>query len=78
MNMNLNSHIFFEQLEKNLPPVFCREEVSKLLGRLTTVGHMRNLGCQNRGPDVKVRLGKKIGYEKVSFIKWLKGYRGLN
>ena len=45
--------VFFEQLRKELPPVFTRE-----------------LGT---GPAVKVKIGKKIGYERDSFIRWLRG-----
>jgi hypothetical protein len=77
MNLDINTHVFFDQLEKNLPPVFSREEASRLLGRIISVGHFRNLDCQNRGPTVKVRLGKKICYERDSFIRWLRSYRGF-
>jgi hypothetical protein len=59
----------------NMPPVFSREEASKLLGGLISANSLRNLDCQHKGPDTKVRIGKKVLYERDSFINWLKKYR---
>lgn len=34
---------------------------------------MSNADALGTGPAVKVRIGNKIGYERDSFIRWLRG-----
>jgi hypothetical protein len=58
-----------------LPLLIARQEASRLLGGLFTPESLRNLDSINKGPQVKIRFGKKIAYEKNSFIHWLKNYR---
>lgn len=65
--------IFFDSLEKSLPEVFPRKAVPRLTGGFIAAGTMANLDSYNNGPPVKIRLGKYVGYEKSSFIQWLKG-----
>lgn len=65
--------IFFNSLEQSLPEVFPRKAVPRLTGGFIAAGTMANLDSQNNGPAVKIRLGKYVGYEKNSFINWLKG-----
>jgi hypothetical protein len=73
--MELFKEIAFEHLERVLPPIFCREEAARLLGGLFTANSLRNLDCENKGPQVKLKVGKKICYERESFLRWLKNYR---
>lgn len=65
--------VFFDQLRKELPPVFTREFASEKIGRIFSAKSMSNADALGIGPSVKVRIGKKIGYERDSFIQWLRG-----
>lgn len=65
--------IFFDQLRKELPPVFTREFASEKIGRIFSAKSMSNADTLGIGPSVKVRIGKKVGYERDSFIQWLRG-----
>jgi hypothetical protein len=65
----------FSQLEKNLPPLFCRKEATRLLGGLFSANSLRNLDSQKKGPGNKIKIGKKVMYEKDSFLNWLRNYK---
>lgn len=67
---------FWFELEQSLPAVFARKHVKKLLGGLISPGTLANLDSMGLGPSVKVRVGKHVGYERSSFIQWLKTRRG--
>lgn len=64
--------IFWERLEADLPPVFARARVSELCGGIIAPGTLANLDSQGKGPAVRVKVGKHIGYERASFVRWLK------
>ena len=63
---------FFDALEKELPPVFTRDVASKCMGGLLTPKTMSNADALGTGPSIRVRLGKKIAYERTSFMHWLR------
>lgn len=69
---------FFTSLESTLPPVFSREEAARHLGGILTAKTLNNIDCLGNGPEVRVRIGKKIGYERTNFVNWLRGYRPQN
>jgi hypothetical protein len=66
MEMNLR-----DKLMTALPPLFTRETAAKLTGRLLAPGTLANLDCKGEGPGGKVQLGRRIGYERTSFVEWL-------
>ncbi len=66
------SDIFFDALEKALPAVFTREEASRCMGGLFSSKSLSNMDAQGIGPSVKVKIGKKIGYERKSFMCWIR------
>jgi hypothetical protein len=70
--MGLFHEITFEHLERVLPPIFCREEAARLLGGLFTANSLRNLDCKNKGPQVKVKVGKKKLLRKRKFYSLVK------
>ncbi|ATD82184.1 hypothetical protein CNY67_12925 [Desulfovibrio sp. G11] len=72
MGNNTSETIFFEQLEKNLPPVFSREEAARQMGGLIRAKTLSNLDATGEGPRVKIRIRKKVCYERRSFLQWLK------
>jgi len=63
---------FFDALEKELPPVFTRDAASKCMGGLLSAKTMSNADAMGMGPSVRVRVGKKIAYERTSFMTWLR------
>lgn len=69
----LGDEVFFDQLRKELPPVFTREFASEKIGRIFSAKSMSNADALGTDPTVKVKIGKKIGYERDSFIRCLRG-----
>lgn len=61
-----------EVIEKQLPPVFDRHTASKILGGILSPKTLSNSDATGTGPSIKVKIGKKIAYERDSFIEWLK------
>lgn len=70
-NKGIGSNQFFKALESELPPVFNRKTASQAIGGLMSPKTMANLDALNQGPP-KVQLGAKVGYERESFLTWLK------
>lgn len=69
-----NARIIIDRLRESLPPVFSREVAAKNLSGLLCARTFTNLDASGLGPQVKIRFGKKIGYERESFLSWLLGY----
>jgi hypothetical protein len=63
---------FFEAIEQALPTVFSRQVAAKAVGGLISAKSFSNLDARLEGPPVKVRVGGKVGYERESFMQWLK------
>ncbi len=61
--------IIVERLKEGLPIVFARTEVDKLTGGALKARTLANWHSQGKGPDF-VRDGKRVVYEKESFIQW--------
>lgn len=68
----LDSQEFLQSIKKNLPPVFTRQIASKVIGGLMSPKTLSNLDALGQGPPVKVKLGSKVGYERDSFVQWLR------
>ena len=69
-----STEIFFTKLESALPPVFTREEAARHLGGLLSAKTLNKIDYKGEGPEVRVRVGKKIGYERETFVQWLRQY----
>ncbi len=69
---DIGSSAFFTALEQSLPAVFTRHTASQALGGLIAVKTFSNLDALGQGVPNKVRIGNKVGYERDSFIQWLK------
>lgn len=74
MDTHASETAIFEQLEKNLPPVFSREEAARQMGGLMRAKTLSNLDAAGNGPWVKIRIRKKVCYERRSFLQWLRQY----
>ena len=69
------AELFFSRLESFLPPVFTREEAARHMGGLLSAKTLNNIDYRGEGPEVRVRVGKKVGYERETFVQWLRQYR---
>jgi hypothetical protein len=64
----------FTKIGQSLPPVFTRDVAVKSLGGLIQAKTLSNIDNRGEGPMSKVRVGKKVLYEREDFIDWLKKY----
>ena len=62
---------FINSLRNSLPAVFTREEAAKQLGGLLCAKTLANMDAHGTGPMVKQRIGKKVAYERETFLAWL-------
>ncbi len=69
----LDKEYLYHTLGKNLPPFFTRREIVKYLGGLFSAKTLSNIDSANNGAP-KQLMGKKVVYEKDSFIQWLRNY----
>lgn len=77
MSAIANREIVFNKLEQALPPVFSREEAARHLGGVLKAKTLSNIDADGKGPPVKIRIGKKVAYERGSFLRWLKQYKSI-
>jgi hypothetical protein len=68
----IRDNMFFDALEKELPPILSRKQVCEKTGGLFSVKTLANFDYMHKGPGKKLRLGRKVGYERRSFIEWLR------
>lgn len=64
-------HPVITSLRESLPAVFTREEAAKQLGGLLSAKTLANYDAQGIGPYVKQRIGKKVVYDRSTFLAWL-------
>jgi hypothetical protein len=62
---------FIEALRQTLPLVVTRKEASKAIGELLSPKSFANLDSMGQGPSCRVKIGRKVGYPKESFIAWV-------
>ena len=58
------------KLQQELPPVFSREAVPRLIPKVFSTQTLANLHSQGVGPPV-IKCGRKACYERDSFLQWL-------
>ena len=63
------TEMVLHKLRENLPAVFSRREVQRLLGGAIAPGTLANLGKD--GPRYFI-INKNAVYEKDSFLEWLR------
>lgn len=68
----LGTESFFDALSTNLPPVFTREEASQMMGGIFSPKTLSNFDASHSGPRLKLKIGKKVAYEKNDFLQWLR------
>lgn len=71
-NRGIGSEDFFRSIEKELPPVVSRAELSRITGGLISVKTLSNEDALQKGPRERIRAGSKVGYSKVSAMAYLR------
>ena len=77
-NMHQDMTFFVEKISESLPPIFTRSVAVSNLGGLLGAKTLANIDNKGKGPSSKIRMGKKVLYERDSFIDWLKQYYKLS
>jgi hypothetical protein len=77
-NMHQDMVFFVEKISESLPPIFTRSVAVSNLGGLLGAKTLANIDNKGKGPTSKIRMGKKVLYERDSFIEWLKQYYKLS
>jgi hypothetical protein len=76
--MHQDMMFFVERISESLPPIFTRSVAVSNLGGLLGAKTLANIDNRGQGPTSKIRMGKKVLYERESFIEWLKQYYKLS
>jgi hypothetical protein len=69
-----NSDILVYIMSRELPPIFCRQDLDKYIGGIFKPKTLKNMDSKGTGPGVAIRVGKKVAYEKNSFIDWFRKF----
>jgi len=64
-------HNIAAQLEKECPPILSRRMASKMSGGTISPRTLANLDSQGSGPAERVKIGRRSGYTRTSFITFL-------
>ena len=59
-------------LEESLPPLFDRKAAVKALNGIVSIKALSNADANGVGPKIKMRIGKKVIYDRTSFLEWLR------
>jgi len=71
MNQISISNLLSSMADKWPSSVIARTEVEKFTGGIVSEKYIANLDSEVRGPEGRVRVGRKIVYPVGEFIKWL-------
>lgn len=72
--MSPQAEIVMDAIEQSLPPFFSRDEAAKHLSGILTKKSLANLDSSGHGIPDRVKIGKRIVYERSSFMNWLRDY----
>lgn len=64
-------HPVISSLRDSLPAIYTRDEAARRLGDLLSAKTLANMDAHGTGPTLKQRIGKKVAYERESFLTWL-------
>lgn len=67
----MDKSIFQVMADKWPSEIIARTEVEKFTGGLISEKYQANLDSAGKGPLERIRSGRKIGYPKYPYVKWL-------
>ena len=62
---------FAKLAEKWPSAIVFRSEINRFTGGFISRGYLSNLDSANKGPKIRVRVGRKIAYPVESVVEWL-------
>ena len=66
------SSVFIEALRQTLPATFSRQVAADAIKGIYSAGRLATLDSKGEGPG-GVRIGRCVGYERETFLRWLEG-----
>lgn len=75
--MNFYDADFLDGIKDLLPPIFSRETASKMIGGIFSPKTLSNFDAAGKRPKKKIKIGKRVAYEKDDFVAWLQGVIGM-
>ena len=68
------SHPDFSRLAERWPsPLIARGEVERFTGGIISTKYIANLDSQGKGPQGRIRIGRKVAYPVSELVFWLEG-----
>jgi hypothetical protein len=62
----------FEEMKNRWPSTVVRRQlIGQFTGGMIGARHLANMDSQGRGPAVRVKVGKNVGYPVDALIQWL-------
>ncbi len=62
-----------EQMAARWPsPIVARTEIEKFTGGLISEKYQANLDSAGKGPEGRIRIGRKVAYPVNEYLTWLK------
>jgi len=63
----------FDVMADNWPSeIIARTEIKVFTGGLISPKYIANLDSKGEGPSGRIKSGRKTGYQKRSFVQWLR------
>jgi hypothetical protein len=53
-------------------PIVARTEIEKFTGGLISEKYQANLDSAGKGPEGRIRIGRKVAYPVNAYLTWLK------
>ena len=53
------------------PYIIARQQVPQLTSGLISSQYLANLDCRGLGPNRRIKLGRRVGYECQALVLWL-------
>jgi len=62
-----------QQMAASWPsPIVARTEIEKFTGGLISEKYQANLDSAGKGPEGRIRIGRKVAYPVSEYLTWLK------
>lgn len=69
-----SKQVDFKSMIARWPSSFvAREKVDQFTGGIVSPRYLANLDALKKGPEGRVRVGRKVAYPVAEFVKWLQG-----
>ena len=63
--------IFQEMIDRWQSPLVARTEIEVFTGGIMNEKYQANLDSAGKGPDGRIRIGRKVAYQVRPYVEWL-------